>query len=419
MKFAGSPCYKTFLEDNKDSILEVFMTKSSNLRVLTFALTYFQTIFSSFIKDVPQQGILKEKEDEILKKLLKFSLLISIEYREGILTYQERKGLDSINKLNLEHYYIGNPQLGTHENEKKEVEPSFKEKFVQQYYKEDEFQFFQSVYEFITGGSIFNLDVLIQELKAKYHIKKNEVLPQYELYNLLSYPKVWSLSAKDYKKHTKQMLLYSDKGSYELINCLNIFHLASRFENPLKYNLNNLEKRIIKGMRKGKPNFEYLDYLGQYISVEPSAQNKEHLLKIREAAIDLNNEIRIENQVSENSRLEQLCYDDFSLFFTEVLNSNKSYYYDPIFKSFNARKFYSFYLKSKNNVRYDIVRLFSTRYAGHSSSQLKPDIPFLEKLKQKNDYKNDRIPKHGISYFVSTELSKVLQKSIDHLRDVS
>lgn len=417
-KFSGFKEYKEFLETNKNFVLKVFSTRSSNLRTLIFALNYFHQIYSEVNLKLFNEDNLKEKQREILLNLLKFSISISIEYKEGKITFKIRNDLDASaeidwNATNLSNSYTWLANKNTTEIEK---EKTAKEKFLEHYYTNDTFSFYNSVYDYITGGTAFECSSLIEELKRIYHIENNIIQPQYEVYNKLNYQSCFSLSNDEYLKVTKQLLEYAYNGSYDISHYLTVFHFATRFGNPLKLNLDRLENAIIKGMVKGKKSYKHNQNLSFHLSLSSSTEYIDNIKRIRDAALDLNNKILSEFKAKESSELEKLCYSDFEEFYKKVLDNQQSYYFDPIFSKFDADKFYSFFFNSEPSRRWEIVRFFSDRSREYqSAAHLKPDIPFLTKLKVKVDARNKQLSGKNVLGFVYLEFGKFLQLSLDRL----
>jgi hypothetical protein len=416
LKFAGYKVYQTYLKANRDFIIEKLKKKTLNLRILAFALSYFQEIFSQIDNDLGKEKILKEKQDEILQGLLKFTISISIEYKDGNISFLKREGInrgtgtladwDAITVENL---------FGEGQNAKKEGEKTFRDNFIELYYKGEKYIYFHSVYDFITGGSIFKLDALINELKVIYHIVENKISPQYVVFNSLNYDQCFNLTDNEYVKLTKEMLDYSDKGSYEIGTYITVFHFASRYGNPLRFKMDKLEKRIIKGMKRGKEHFQYVPELDFYLSVGSNAEYKNHLISIRKVALEINKSIEKTNEMEEGDRLKKLFYSDFNLFEKEVINTKGPYYYKPILKDFNSYKFYLFFLKANNSLRVEIVRFLSRRYPDYPSAYLKPELEFLEKLQEKVEKKLLSIPKNKLSSQIFRDLGRVLKICIQKL----
>lgn len=418
IKFGGFKYYKEFLSSNKNIILEIYTKNSSNLRILSFALTYYQTIFSEVINKISVYEILKNKKEEILLTLLKFSLTISIEYKEGRITFKKKDQL-YVGEFDWLSFSFDNMQIGNVPKEKKEEEKTYREKFIEKYYPDKSLTFFNSVFNFITGGSVFQFDELVTELKKLYHIQENVIPIHYGVFNRLNYPQVFSLTDKEYKDLSQQMLRYSDNGLYDITNYLTVFYFSTRFSNPFNFNLDKLEKRVIAGMKKGKANYKFQDSLDFHLSVDGKSEHKERLLRIRKVALEINNKIDSDSKQTNSKRLETTCYDNFQEFYEEVLQHNSQYSFVPVFQNFNANKFYLFFLKSNGETKWQIVRFWSSRYRDYPYSELKHEIDFLEALKDKLIKKLNGLPKSGLSNFIFNEHVRTLQTSIDKLNCVT
>ena len=414
IKFGGFKHYKEFLFENKNLILETYTKDSNNLRILSFALAYFQRVFSEVGNQISSYEILKDKKEEILLSLLKFSLTISIEYREGRITYKKKDEL-YVGEFDRSSFSLDNVQFGNANKEKKEEDKNYREKFIEKYYPDKSFTFFTSVFNFITGGSVFQFEELITELKKLYHIQENIIPTHYEVFNRLGYQQVFSLTDKEYKELTRQMLKYSDSGLYDITNYLTVFYFSARFSNPLNFNLDKLEERIIAGMKKGKSNYRFQHSLDFYLSVDANSEHKERLLRIRKVALEINNEIDLVSKQVDSNRLEDSCYKNFQEFYEEVLKHDSQYSHVPILKNFNANKFYQFFLKSNGDTKWQIVRFWSSRYRDYPYSELKQEINFLETLKNKLIKKLNGLPKSGVINFIFNEHVRTLQISIDRL----
>lgn len=414
-KFTGFQSYKEFLETNKDFILETFSKKTTNLRTLIFALNYFHRIYSEVNNQLFSEDNLKEKQAEILLNLLKFTIAISIEYKEGRITFKKRNELDASSEIDWSAFLSNTNSWQGNTNTEKEKVKTEREVFIEDFYTNDKFNFYNSVYDYITGGTVFKYSSLIDELKKIYHVEENIIQPQYEVYNKLGYQSCFSLDNEEYLKTTKKMLDYAYKGSYDITLYLTIFHFATRFSNPLNFNLDRLEKAIIKGMIKGKKNYKHNHSLDFHLSLSSDTEHLDNIKRIRKAALDLNNEILSDTKTEESSELEKLCYDNFEEFYKKVLDRQQSFYFDPIFSKFNADSFYSFFYNSEPSKRWEIVRFFSNRYVDYPSTQLKRDIPFLQKLKDRAERKSKQLSGKNVTGFVYSELVKYLQIGIDRL----
>lgn len=414
IKFGGFKLFKDFLNENKASILEYFTKNSNNLRILSFALSYFQRVFSEVNNQISSFEILNSKKEEILLSTLKFTLAISIEYKEGRISFKKKEDL-YIAKLDWSSISLDDIKFDNSNNQKKEEDKTYREKFIERYYFDDTFTFYSSIFNFITGGSTFHLKELIFELNILYHIEDNIISPHYEIFNLLASNEVFNLSDTEYKRHLRQLLKYTDKGLFSINDYMSIFILSIKFNNPLNLNMTKLEKRIIAGMKKGRESYKYQDSLDFYLTVFDNKPFKETLLRIRQSALEINNDIKSSSDLIDYQRLEKSCYENFTNFYNEVLNPDSQYFFIPIFKIFNANQFYLYFLKSNGKKKLEIIHFFNSRYRDHPHHELKQEIHFLETLLNKLTKKLKRLPPRNKTHFLFQDYANNIQISIDKL----
>lgn len=410
IKFSGYLLYQSFLKENKYFIIEVFSKKSQNIRILSYCLSYFQNVFSEITNNLSSENILKQKESEIIQMLLRFSIAISIEYKIGNISFTKRETLDGGPHLSLDFFFEKNnlPQ--------EKEEKTYKQQFYIDYYDNKDFTYFKSIYDFLTGGDIFIISNIIEELNRYYNIEQNVILPHYEVLNSLHYHNCFKLTDKEYLELTKKLIHYTDKGLYDISHYLTIFHFITRFNNPLNFNSDNLVKRIVKGMKKGKPNYKHKDSLDFYLSVNENSEFKSHLIKIKDEAIKINDEILIEEKMSIAIDLEDKCYENFTEFYTEILRTDKDYFYNPIMKDFKSFRFYTFFLNGDNEKKWEIIRFIQNRYKKYQNHSLKLDLAFFEELEKRVEKKCSKIKKGNLTGFLFNELNNVIKETIEILK---
>lgn len=416
-KFKGyKTTYLTFLQQNKEFILDVFKRKTTNLRILSFALTYFQTVYSEILLGLPKHDALKDKQEEILLQLLKFSLIVSIEYKEGKISYSKREDLDLHQGLDLINFSLHNLLRDSNQNnEKIDIEKTYRDKLIEQFYTGETYQYFESIYEFFTGGSILRHEDLVKELKSSYHVEEGKILPQYEIFNSLKNPFHNSLSDREYRVLVKKMLKYSDQGGFEIGSYMSVFIFGIRFGNPLKFNPENLEKRIIKGMKRSIKYNKYTHSLSSYLGIDPDTDFKENLVRIRLAAIEINDQIGFIYQKADLTRLFEKCYTNFDSFYNEIFDKQNSYSLTPIFEDVSSYKFYLLFLNSDNYTKLQILNLFKNRYSEYPPARLKSDTKFLEDFKVRIENKMSKVSTSQISRYLYQDLLKVLESATSKL----
>lgn len=414
-KFSGFKVYKSFLKDKKEYILNLFTQHSNNLRTLSFSLQYFHKIFSNFELEISKHKILGEKKDEILEKLLKFSLVISIEYKKGEITFNKRQDLNQnsmsyLDQIRLENF-IGKKNDETIDETKK----SYKDKFLEKYYSDECFVFWESIYSYITGGYSLNINNLFLELNDFFNIKDEIIEPQYILYRKLSYPNVFELDDEQYLNNTKEILEFAEKGVFNIIDYLTVFYFVSRFENPLNIKLEELKTRIIAGIDKGIDSYQYNYDLDFYMNVSEKSENKDYLIKIREHILKINENILSKSKSSDYKRLEKLCYEDFNSFFNELSTREKDYYYSPILKIFNPQEFFKFYLDSRNAQKWTVLKFFKSRYKNTMLNYIQDEKKFLEELSKILDQYLTKNKVKSLSLNITKDLKKTIDENIKKL----
>ena len=166
--------FKALLIQKSDLIFEVFFANSSNLRILKFALSHFFEIFG-FIEKERKKGTFKYLDyDELYDDLLRFTLAISIEYRNGNISFENRREIDYYCTYKFEFFKNESKESVFDEEENKKESSEYYEKFLRKYYKKGKtFEFYEFIYIYVTGGDLDN-DKLIAELSK---IDENIIKP--------------------------------------------------------------------------------------------------------------------------------------------------------------------------------------------------------------------------------------------------
>jgi hypothetical protein len=409
--FKSFPVYHNFLKTEHDFVIINFKKGSTNLRILELALTFFHQAFSELTTNLPNNNILKEKESEILLMLLKFTLVITTEYQEGRINFKNREKLDE-----TDPYEIMSLAYRTNKLNKEDVSKPYRINFTEKYFENESFNYFKSIYEFITGGSLLIYDNLIAELNNLYHVYDNNISEEHRLYKeLIDYDNIWKLSDEENKIKIKQLLAYVDKGVYDLPAYVTVFWCATRFNNPLGFNLQKLENRIIKGMKKASEHFKYTPMLASYLLLDESSSDLKHTKKIKASALEINEKLRLKELDSEYQDLEKLLYESFESFRTKIYDRDQHYRERPFLRIFDPKKFYSFFMDSDNATRWQISNFIQLRYTTDYIIDLKEEKSFVIRLKDQVDKKIKGLSNRGITNFILFDFNKSLILALEKL----
>jgi hypothetical protein len=377
-KFNGSPAFKGYLQGNIGCVIDAFVPHSKNLRILSLALSYYQFIYREIDNVLAKVAVLKDKKDEILRRLLRFIIAISIEYCNGEVDYSNRRELDRTDRLSLQQLFA---ERAFAENKKKKPEErEYFERFGDIYYGAQDHDYFSSVFDLVTGGGKLDSDQLEQELRRAYHVQDNIVALQYALLDQLRYPVVYALSDKDYLAATRKTLEYAEKGAFDLHQYPTVFHYVARFGNPLNIALVRLQARIIAGMKRGKGHYTYVHNLDMHFGFNSESPDIAHIKAIIDEALRLNKEIGAHQEANAGAALAGLFFTNLDKFTDAVLDREGDYYYKGVLQVFNEKKVYRHLTRLDNLSLVKVIRVLHERAQNPYRSKYGEERSFLEAL---------------------------------------
>lgn len=413
-KYSGMPTYKKFLVEKKEYVLQNFAPYTNNIRTLYFILTYYHNIHSYLNLNSINHRFINENIHSIFNLTLKFTITVAIEYKKGALSFRKKTNIDnsnfdisdiSLEKLNFKRYV---------QNNQEEPPKSYKEIFLEKYYDEEQYVYFESIFNFITGGNILDEKLFIQELMIHYKVE-NDIIPlHYKVFNKLKYPEVFNLNNHDYIKLTKELLKYSDDGLFNIGDYITVFYYIARFNNPLKFrSLENLEKRIIKGIKKGKNAYEYIPSLEMFLHINQDAEFYSNYVNIKKIILEINDEKKKIVDKVEYENLQKLYNDDFENFKERLLGKE----YSPILNHLDAKKFSKFYMNAELSTKWKVNSLLKYRYRQNMYEILNDELHFLEKIEVEIQNKIKKMANSGLEFFVYDDFNSILYNTIENMRN--
>lgn len=379
------PVYFNYLKEYNQSIIARIEQNNKNIRNLVFFLEHYKIIFNSLDEYLKTDGNLNLFRKEIFELVLNFTLPISIEYKMGSLKpkyFKDIKDLHIGGLFDLSAFLSDGPPMKIKSKEEKveTYQETYKRKYLDDTVQRKKV-FFESIFNYITGSSSFSIDKLIEELKSIFVIEDNKVPKREKVLNTLSYWQCIDLNTNEYRKLTNEMLKFVDTGEYKLDQYPTVFHYATRFNNLLNYNLENLKKRFKRGIKKGT--FEYKPSLHFHLHISANTEFYEDVKEVGEYCIQINKEIKVKSEKEEVEDLFELFQNDFKEFLEKVNEPNTELRYKPIFAKFNFNKFWSTLKKAKNTELIEFGFDMARRYTKYVNPELNPEKHFIEKLKEK------------------------------------
>lgn len=401
--------YENFLEEEKDLICSFFNDKYKNIRTLLIVLESYKHIYSAIIG--LNSAPLREYRNDLIKSTLLFTIAIAIEFKKGNLSKKDKERMNDWNTLDFDNLLGGDESV---QAETKEIEGINLEKFRNKYYMGSIYKFYETIFDYIIGIDTFIEKKFIKEAKQKYGISQNENLPDcYKALNEISTDVIFKISNKEYKNRLNEVLQYVDKGEYELDSYLGIYNHIIKFGDPLKKGEENLKKRIIKGIKKGKDKLQYnqeLTQMSQYL-LFPNSMD-EYAKEILQFCLAINEEKQQEIHKKESAALEELLESNEFEKFKKVAVEKATV---PIFAYIDSKLIFDFYNKNIP-LREDIASFVKERVITNAPlAVLKLEKNFYIQLQQSIQKKANQL-KSGPEWAVYSKFNELLESVTNHLQ---
>lgn len=410
-KFGGFPLYRNYLLNQANFIHNEFFAKSKNLRHLSFSLSYFQSVFSLIEQNLIERPTLERKIESILLDLLKFTLAISDEYRNGRITSQKRNDLNVEPPFNWEKF-----KLHSDKASEQNVEKTYRQEFIERHYQLTYFNYYDSIVSFVTGGSPIIYEDLLREIEV-YYDNSSETIEKHRLtFERLKWPNFEQLSNEEYLAETKSLLKFAMDGKYDLSIFLSVYYMCLNHKNPLNFSKAALQGKLLRGMKKSQKNHNYIPGLEDYFKHSFNKEKDDFEKLVVDLAISLNNKNWVKESKERSEEYENLLYSNFEEFLSKFTNQNNNeLIFNPVFKNFNVSRFYSFLINSTPYVRLEIRRLLETRYQ-RTTDHIVGELLFLEKLLKKISTKDKKLDGRNMDGFFYQKFKKVLDAAVNTLK---
>ena len=404
-----NPPYKTFLEKQKEFICS-FFHNYKNIRTLKFILTRYHDIYSQIEKIASSIDYIHSNKDTVLKETLLFTIAISIEYKGGSVTRNNKEEIDNIirfSRKDIERFL----NKETSHDQKNDEEETILKKIKSNYYYQNNviYYFYEPIFDYIVGLNILDENLLEKDIKKKYKISEDNTIPEcYITYNRINSDEVFSMTNASYKQLLTDMLSYVDNGEYRLEHYNRIYNLVLSFNNPLKIKEDKLKNRIIRGIKRNKDKFVYNPELPNkllYIKGESDVDKNEK--EIIDLCLKINNEKEEEKHKEESANLINILKNDFALFEHQV---ESKYNNIPIFKYIKSKEIFNFY-NSEIHLRIRLFESFNLRNRSCRKDILLMEKHFYEQLQQSIEKKEKQL-KSGPEWALYNSFNELLQSII-------
>ena len=398
--------YTEFLQKEKNFICS-FFHNYKNIRTLKFILTRYHDIYSQIEKIASSIDYIHSNKDTVLKETLLFTIAISIEYKGGSVTRNNKEEIDNIirfSRKDIERFL----NKETSHDQKNDEEETILKKIKSNYYYQNNviYYFYEPIFDYIIGLNILDENLLEKDIKKKYKISEDNTIPEcYIIYNQIKFNEVFSMSNDNYKQLLTNMLSYVDSGEYRLEHYNRIYNLVLSFNNPLKIKEDKLKNRIIKGMKKNKDKFVYNPELLNKLLYESDVDKNEK--EIIDLCLTINNEKEQEKHKQDSTNLINILKNDFDHFEHQVKHKYNTI---PIFKYIKSKEIFNFY-NSEIHLRIRLFESFNLRNRSCRKDILLMEKHFYEQLQQSIEKKEKQL-KSGPEWALYNSFNELLQSII-------
>ena len=404
-----NPPYKTFLEKQKEFICS-FFHNYKNIRTLKFILARYHDIYSQIEKIASSIDYIHSNKDTVLKETLLFTIAISIEYKGGSVTRNNKEEIDNIirfSRKDIERFL----NKETSHDQKNDEEETILKKIKSNYYYQNNviYYFYEPIFDYIVGLNILDENLLEKDIKKKYKISEDNTIPEcYITYNRINSDEVFSMTNASYKQLLTDMLSYVDNGEYRLEHYNRIYILVLSFNNPLKIKEDKLKNRIIRGIKRNKDKFVYNPELpNKLLYIKGESDVDENEKEIIDLCLTINNEKEQEKHKQDSTNLINILKNDFDHFEHQV---ESKYNNIPIFKYIKSKEIFNFY-NSEIHLRIRLFESFNLRNRSCRKDILLMEKHFYEQLQQSIEKKEKQL-KSGPEWALYNSFNELLQSII-------
>lgn len=379
---AKAKVFYEFLKSKKTDILHWFkVTNTKSLRTLIYFLEHFYYIFGeAYLKLEIDKQEAESLAHRKLDAILNFSVAVSIEFKGGRISYKKTSGIDDMKALNL---YMSKKSIGNSLREpseeaqsKPDLNPStlsFSQKFVDTYFNNN-YEFYSSLFNFLTGGDSFEIEPLMNDLKKNFDDRIIVPTPQEAVWQKLADPAVYDLEDSEHIELLDQMLDYALKAMYPLDRYIPILFYMQRFPEVKAYDINGIKDDLIKAIREHARKFAYDDELKDKFDATEKRKNSAFFIEIYQEINDVNNSNRA-NQV------EQYRADMFKEFRDTpyLFYANTDGLADvPFLASWDFNAFYAHFQKMRASDIPRFMRFIKKRYEFPAKDKM--EYTFISRL---------------------------------------
>ncbi|WP_316738524.1 P-loop NTPase fold protein [Pedobacter aquatilis] len=351
-----------------EQLLSIKRTEQMNLRTLKYFLNYYYDI-AHFIMSGTGSKELDKMKNELLTRLMKFSLFICIEFKRGTISFESKSELEKGHDYQMRKYFRKEGDMKT-----------LIEELLDFYFENDDFTFYESIHDYLTGGNIFDKQKLVDELKIQFRIQDDRISESYKIYHKLSSTNYLELSDKEIKAHIKQLRSFALRGQFLYRDYLTVFYYILRDGNILNLSEEKLCRDFIRVLKTHAANHQYDSILDRYLNPEKESPFYEFYQKLKTTILEINKNRLNKDFAQMGLSLEKKLMVDFEGLVQEIMLEIKKPFNKITLSAVRPAIFFRIFKSSDNKRKMEIINLYTIICNGNLSNFTSKDRLFSKAL---------------------------------------
>ncbi|TBX64774.1 hypothetical protein EZL74_12865 [Flavobacterium silvisoli] len=403
--------YKTDQEDfyqavdnKKEYILELLTTfKEENLRNISFYLSVLSKLYPE-----------AKKFPEYWKEVILFSLIMTIEFKNGNFTSNDYKSFKGLDEIDTTYSFFGRANtidFSLSPEERKEEE-SETEKFYNKYVVNNfsDFHFFKSIYVFILTGYL-DKTLLNEELTARYPVVISDEI---KVFREIISAGFRSLSDIQFSQNITKLIEFAEEGKYPIYDYISIANYLVYFSKRglIELPIEKIQELLLKGVEKSSQSKAINNHLYRTMLHFKHSSDES---TIWEAVKKAHETIAKEKEKEKVSALLEAVKDNNA---TSIGSVFSDYIANPeLFVLLNPDELVNALLLTTNEVIQEFTLQVQSRYsASNIRDYLNLDTSFLETLSAKLEEKIKTGIEGKVRAFIISELIEAISEILPKIK---
>ena len=366
----------------KEDIFKVFKQwKSDNLRTFIYFLNHFQVIYTSIDGQKDEQELRLAK----LRDAAEYCALFCIEFSAGTISFSSPNGVNEMGRvnsyLNLRFQREMFQVMKKAKQDKSNDVPvarvvPYIESSAMNFTHKNHYYFYQSIFDFVTGGNELDERLLSEELKDNVTDRIFKPTEEEQVFQRLNYPHVYDLSNKEFIKSKEQMFQYALEGRYPLKRYTEIYTRFHSYPKIKSWPAKETAEALTEAMVRHKDQFIHDPKLEVHRRHTDRSSFTYEEKKIDEAMWKINSVLGVQDSIFRRKSLFDLFIENPEKFYDAC---NDDYVQKAVFDTWDYPSFLVVFRGMLPSAILELNHFMKSRY-GHIEETSWVEYDFISNL---------------------------------------